>query len=202
MARFLVICPPVALTSWQETASEVTVITVDHSLPPVAQAAFALLALVLLRKVGTGDMGEFGRHVLTSGKRTITNLGRIVLTEQQQLLLADHARACALVSPGPPRRTIAVSSGCDQYPVVAGSVPSGCADAGMRGNLHEGGTGQGRAGRRRNSNCLGPDAAGRVARRTGGRCGRGAFRFLKSSGWLLVMRPRRMMTTCSHGGVV
>src|SRR5699024_8902858 len=96
MARLLVICPPVAWTSWQETASEVTVITVDHSLPPVAQAAFALLASVLLRKGGPGAMGEFGRHVRPSGKRTITNLGRIVLAEQQQLLLADHARACAL----------------------------------------------------------------------------------------------------------
>src|SRR5699024_619347 len=106
-------------------STKVTVITVDDALPAVAQAAS--LALVLLRKVGAGDMGEFGRRVLASDKRTITSLGHIMLTGQQQELLADHSRACALVSPGPPRRTIAVCSWCGQYLLVAGSVPSRCA---------------------------------------------------------------------------
>jgi len=106
-------------------STKVTVITVDDSLPPVAQAAS--LALVLLRKVGATDMGEFGRRVLASDKPVITSLGRIVLSEHQQELLRDHSGACALVSPGPPRRTIAVCSGCGQYLVVAGSVPSRCA---------------------------------------------------------------------------
>lgn len=106
-------------------STKVTVITVDDSLPPVAQAAS--LALVLLRKVGAANMGEFGRRVLASDKRTITALGRIVLTGPQQGLLAQHSQACALVSPGPPRRTIAVCSACGQYLVAAGSAPSRCA---------------------------------------------------------------------------